>query len=103
MYWRKFHIKDIPLGDIKQFDLWMRERWVEKDALMEQYITTGRFPASPPATGAANGIIKEGHIETEVKLAHWWEVGSIFVILGAAALVCNILVKFWNLIVHGRQ
>jgi hypothetical protein len=102
MYWRKFDIKDIPLDNANKFDLWMRERWTEKDALMEQYLTTGRFPGNPIA-GAVNGAVKEDHIETEVKLAHWWEVGNIFVVLGGVALVFNILARLWELVVYGKK
>ncbi|KAF4627969.1 hypothetical protein G7Y89_g10183 [Cudoniella acicularis] len=72
MYWRKFAIKDIPLDDHDTFDLWLRERWYEKDAFIEQYLTTGRFPGSKAATNGlvTNGALKESFIETEVKLKH---------------------------------
>lgn len=102
MYWRKFEVKDIPLDDPTKFDLWMRERWIEKDALMEEYLVTGRFPASPSTGKDENGSFG-GHIETEVKLAHWWEVGGIFVVLGAVALVCNLLARVWALVIYGRR
>src|SRR6187402_611735 len=56
MYWRRFAVADIPLDDGVKFDLWLREKWYEKDAFVEQYLTTGRFPASKSATnGVSNG------------------------------------------------
>ena len=104
MHWRRFAVKDIPLGDHNEFDLWLQERWYEKDALIEQYITTGRFPGIVPATnGTTNGAVKEEYIETEVKLVHWWEVGNIFVVLAAIGLVANLLARVWTLVVHGRS
>jgi len=102
MYWRRFAIKDIPLDDHDKFDIWLRERWYEKDALMEQYVSTGRFPGNA-ASGAVNGDVKEDFIETEVKLAHWWEVGNIFVVLAAFALVANLLARVWELVIYGKH
>lgn len=103
MYWRRFAVKDIPLGDHEKFDLWLRERWYEKDALIEEYLTTGRFPGIVPAAKEmANGAMKEEHIETEVKLAHWWEVGSIFVVLATFGLVANLLARVWELVIYGK-
>ena len=103
MYWRKFALKDIPLDDHDKFDLWLRERWLEKDALMEKYLTTGRFPGSPSTNGSVDGSVKEGFIETEVKLAHGWEVGNIFVVLGAFTLVFNLLGRVWELVIYGKK
>lgn len=103
MHWRRFAIKDIPLNDHDAFDQWLKQRWIEKDDLMEHYLTTGRFPGSPPSNGAVNGNSKEEFIETEVKLAHWWEVGNIFVVLGALALVFNLLARIWELVIYGKK
>jgi hypothetical protein len=104
MYWRRFAVKDIPLDDDGKFELWLRERWYEKDAFMEQYLTTGRFPGSLAAINGAEtkGNVKEVFIETEVKLAHWWEVGNIFVVLAAFGLVFNLLARVWNLVLYGN-
>jgi len=111
MYWRRFAMSSIPLDDSKAFEAWLRERWIEKEMLLEQYVRNGRFPAdegrdadSEPANGAAGGKVIQGagYIETEVKLAHWYEVGQIFVALAVFALLGNILVKSWSLVVHGN-
>lgn len=84
-YWRRFAVKDIPLEDTEKFDQWIRDRWTEKDALMEQYVATGRFPA--------NGAGIKGHIETEVRTKYWWEVIKIFTMLGTFVLLFNVVVK----------
>lgn len=103
MYWRRFAVKDIPLDDHEKFDLWLRERWYEKDVFIEQYLTTGRFPGIVLATnGATNGVVKEEFIETEVKLAHWWEVGNIFIVLATIGLIFNILARIWTAVVYGK-
>jgi lysocardiolipin and lysophospholipid acyltransferase len=104
MYWRRFAIADIPLHDHDAFDLWLRERWYEKDALIEHFLTTGYFPASTSSTSSdPSDISEDGHIETEVRLSHWSEVGNIFVVLAAFGLVANLGVKLWNLILRGKQ
>ncbi len=89
----------------------MKERWNEKDRLIEHYRQNGRFPADdghdsdgePAINGSAGAKILQGagYIETTVRLAHWYEVGRIFVVLAGFALVANILAKLWNLAVHG--
>ncbi|KAF4785354.1 acyltransferase [Colletotrichum scovillei] len=82
-HWRRFRLADIPLDDAKVFDTWLRERWYEKDAIMEEYLSTGRFPASQD--------LKGGFVETEVRLKSWIELGQIFVVLGIAGLVLRIV------------
>ncbi|KAE8449106.1 hypothetical protein EG329_008489 [Mollisiaceae sp. DMI_Dod_QoI] len=104
MYWRRFAVAEMPLDDNDKFELWLRERWYEKDALMEQYLVTGSFPASKAATnGNKKASGDEEFIETEVKLAHWWEVGNIFLVLATFGLLANILARIWNVVWYGRQ
>lgn len=107
MYWRRFAVADMPLDDHDKFDLWLRERWTEKDAIMDYFITNGRFPPSK-SIAVTNGINKgekvgDGFVETEVKLAHWWEVGNIFIILATVALIANLGARAWNTLLYGRQ
>ena len=96
MHWRRFKISAIPLHDIKQFDIWLRARWAEKDTLMERYMRTGRFPAD---TGFDNqgegGQIREGagHIETQVKPNKWYEILQVFAPIASIAIV---LYYFYN-------
>ncbi|TQN72402.1 putative acyltransferase, partial [Colletotrichum shisoi] len=84
-HWRRFRLADIPLDNAKAFDAWLRERWYEKDALMEEYLSTGRFPASPDIEG--------GHLETEVRLKTWFELGQIFVVVGTAAIIWRMIIN----------
>lgn len=93
----------MPLDDHDKFELWLRERWYEKDAFMEQYITTGQFPGSKAAINAVKSSGNDEFIETEVQLAHWWEVGNIFLVLGMFALLANLVVRAWNVVWYGRQ
>lgn len=110
MYWRRFAVSSIPIDDPKEFDAWLVNEWRTKDALLEQYVQNGRFPADEghdsegePALDGKSGtkMLKgAGFIETEVKLAHWYEVGQIFVVLAAFGLVLNIGAKMWNLVLY---
>ena len=111
MYWRRFQVASIPVDDPAKFEAWLIEQWRIKDDLLEQYVQNGRFPADDgrddrkalldghrTSTKAVDGA---GFIETEVKLAHWYEVGQIFVVLAAFGLVFNIGAKLWNLAFYG--
>lgn len=111
MYWRRFAVKDIPISDPEKFELWLRERWIEKDVLLEYYVANGAFPEDdvPKEDGAIDekpsGLRKRvtvggkerivttsggtdrdgkwgGPVETEVKIAGWGDVLSIFSALG---------------------
>ncbi|KAG0244360.1 hypothetical protein BGX31_009298 [Mortierella sp. GBA43] len=44
MHLRRFAIKDIPESE-PEFIEWVRARWQEKDELMEEFYTTGKFPS----------------------------------------------------------
>jgi lysocardiolipin and lysophospholipid acyltransferase len=84
-HWRRFRLSDIPLDDQKSFDLWLREEWYKKDALMEEYMTTGRFPRMEGG--------KVDYIETEVKTRQPWEILQLFTVVGTAALIWHNIKK----------
>jgi hypothetical protein len=84
-HWRRFRVADIPLETQEAFELWLRDRFYEKDAMMEKYLSTGRFDALPDGS----------FIETEVRTRYSWEFVQIFIMLGAFGLVWNVLGKFW--------
>jgi Acyltransferase C-terminus len=95
MYWRRFALSSIPLDDPKAFEVWLRARWMEKDALIEAYYQHGRFPADRGAHKTPEGKIIRGagHIETEVKSNYWFEFLQIFAPVGLLAMV---LYMFYN-------
>ncbi len=95
-HWRRFRVADIPLGDQEQFDAWLRDRWAEKDSLMEAYLLTGRFPSSPLATGKG----QDTYIETEVRTTYPFEFLQIFSVTAAAAFVWNVVMKLWVGLFH---
>lgn len=103
MYWRRFAMSSIPLDDPEAFDLWIRERWTEKDAMLEQYVSTGRFPAHelPSKGGGTLNNAPGGFIETEVRTEHWWEILQIFSVLASCGLLANLGAKIWNLAFYG--
>ena len=97
-------MSEIPLDDIKAFDAWINAQWRAKDRLLEQFFETGRFPADDGAEtrGAEDKPVRgAGCIETEVKLKSYVEIGQIFVVVAALALVANVLEKLWTGIVRG--
>lgn len=65
----------MPLHDQGAFDLWLRQRWYEKDALMEEYLVAGRLPATA------------GYVEAEVRTRYPWEILQVFTVVGIAGLV----------------
>jgi len=44
MHFRRFRIADIPIDNDKAFDVWLRNRWREKDYLLEHFVRYDRFP-----------------------------------------------------------
>ena len=98
-YWRRFRLEDIPLESNEKFDLWLRDRWNEKDALMEEYMSTGRFPSTPLQSDFADSKTVS-YIETEVRTKYWWEFLQIFVVLGVFGLLGNVLSKIWFRLTH---
>ncbi|KID97136.1 Phospholipid/glycerol acyltransferase, partial [Metarhizium majus ARSEF 297] len=90
LYWRRFRVADIPLDDQKEFDIWLRDQWYKKDALMEEYLKKGRFPA---LTGG-----KTEYVETEVRTRHPWEILQIFTVVGTAGLLWHNARRFLSTI-----
>ena len=105
-------MSSIPVNDPEKFQAWLVEQWRIKDALLEQYVQNGRFPADDESDSQGQHTVNDGpehkistgagFIETEVKLAHWLEIGQIFVVLAAFALITNIEAKMWNLAFYGN-
>jgi len=89
MYWRRFRVSNIPLDDPMKFELWLRQRWMEKDKFIEDYLRTGRFPADKGSGKDSKGqnITGAGHIEAEIKPKYWFEFLQVFAPIGLFALV----------------
>ncbi|KIX10155.1 uncharacterized protein Z518_01236 [Rhinocladiella mackenziei CBS 650.93] len=99
MHWRRFAVSSIPLTDPKEFEKWLLERWREKDDMLEQWYNTGRFPADAESASPEKGISKDGFIDTEMILNNWIEIGQIFVVVAALALVVNVILKFLGIFI----
>jgi lysocardiolipin and lysophospholipid acyltransferase len=106
MHWRRFSMSTIPVKDEKAFDLWLRDRWAEKDKLLEYFTKNGEFPGDAEAVAAttaeANGTLKPGNKETTVVTGvgpyHQLEFLQIFVSVLAVPLVWKVLkLIFWIL------
>ncbi|KAF2853795.1 acyltransferase-domain-containing protein [Plenodomus tracheiphilus IPT5] len=93
MHWRRFHLDDIPYANTKAFEVWLRNRWREKDYMLEYFNRNNRFPAEDfwkdhldmSSQSSHNGgkslrsVPKPAvQIETEVKSGNWNEFVKIF-------------------------
>jgi hypothetical protein len=92
MHWRRFHIDDIPIQNTKAFEVWLRNRWREKDYMLEYFNRNNRFPAedfwkdhldmdsaSSHGGKSIRSVPKPAvQIETEVKSGNWNEFVKIF-------------------------
>ena len=93
MHWRRFHIDDIPIENTKAFEVWLRNRWREKDYMLEYFNRNNRFPAenfwkdhldmgSDSSQNGGKSIRSVPRpavqIETEVKSGNWNEFVKIF-------------------------
>ncbi|KAA8643140.1 lysophospholipid acyltransferase family protein [Aspergillus tanneri] len=104
MHWRRFAMSGIPLEDQKEFDGWLRDRWTEKDQLLEEYFETGKFPSElagtidgGEASKAQRSAAANGYAEAHVRLGHWSELGRIFMVLAGVALLCKLqFFGFWH-------
>lgn len=107
MYWRRFRISDIPVDNDDAFAMWLKNRWTEKDYLLEYFSRHGSYPEKDPikavqtenaleklANASSNGekkrvvepIVKTAKfITTEVKAGGMEEFMSIFAPITAAA------------------
>lgn len=101
MHWRRFATRDMPLGDEKAFNEWLLARWREKDDLLQFYIENNRFPADDGVGRDEEGreVKGAGWIETEVRPAKWYEFVQVFVPIAAVALLVNVGLKLWRLVV----
>ena len=48
MYWRRFKISDIPIDNEEKFAMWLKNRWTEKDYLLEHFARHKTFPEGDP-------------------------------------------------------
>jgi hypothetical protein len=91
MHWRRFHIDDIPIDSPKAFDVWLRNRWREKDYMLEYFTRHQTFPAedywkdqldisdASSGTHSIRSVARAARtIETEVKSGSWNEFVKIF-------------------------
>ncbi|ORY05523.1 acyltransferase-domain-containing protein [Basidiobolus meristosporus CBS 931.73] len=64
---RRFDMNDIPADDT-EFSHWIRERWQEKDQLMEHFYKNGCFPATD-------------HMKViDIKMNHFSDLGQIWLL-----------------------
>jgi hypothetical protein len=100
MHWRRFKISEIPINSSKAFDVWLRNRWREKDYMLEYFFRHGRFPAeaywknqlaeasSDKASSVSfRSVARPARtIETEVKSGKFEEFLKIFAPITALAM-----------------
>lgn len=55
MHWRRFRISSIPTNDADAFGMWLRNRWTEKDHLLEYFYRHGAFPIGDPIAAMREG------------------------------------------------
>ena len=88
MYWRRFPLSSIPLDNPREFELWLRTRWTEKDVLLGEYLRKGRFPADGGVEKVGGKTLRgSGYLETEVKPKYWYEFLQIFAPVGLLAFI----------------
>ncbi|TQS35054.1 hypothetical protein Golomagni_04536 [Golovinomyces magnicellulatus] len=100
MHWRRFAVSEIPLHDKEEFDVWLRMRWMEKDALLDHYINTGRFPIDPAnnenTSNPNDSKSEDNFIVTEVKTNNLWEACYIFMPLFVFVCFISLLIGGWK-------
>ncbi|KAF2625054.1 hypothetical protein BU25DRAFT_346468 [Macroventuria anomochaeta] len=104
MHWRRFHISDIPIQNTKAFEVWLRNRWREKDYMLEYFQRHTRFPAedfwkdhldmgdrSSQGSQSLRSVPKPAvQIETEVKSGNWNEFVKIFAPISSVMMALTV-------------
>ena len=104
MHWRRFHISDIPIQNTKAFEVWLRNRWREKDYMLEYFQKHSRFPAedfwkdhldmgdrSSQNSQSIRSVPKPAvQIETEVKSGNWNEFVKIFAPISSVLMALTV-------------
>lgn len=85
MHWRRFKVSEIPLHNEEAFAEWLRQKWTEKDALLETWYGKGAFPDA-----------KDDPIDTEVRLVTKWHIWQVFDVTVTAALLGSIFYRIWD-------
>lgn len=104
MHWRRFHIDDIPIQNTKAFEVWLRNRWREKDYMLEYFQKHTRFPAenfwkdhldmgdrSSQGSQSIRSVPKPAvQIETQVKSGNWNEFVKIFAPISSVMMALTV-------------
>jgi len=92
MHFRRFKISEIPIDNDVAFEVWLRNRWREKDYLLEHFVQYNRFPEDDKwlvrqkQTGR-KGAMNAKFIETQIKSNSLEEFLSIFAPLSSVMMV----------------
>lgn len=70
-----------------EFEKWVRDRWIEKDELLEVYQQTGRLPSQ----------LDQGILDTAAKLHSFLEVFRMFAVLGYVDHLILVLFVRWTI------
>ncbi|KAF3049491.1 hypothetical protein E8E11_005282 [Didymella keratinophila] len=104
MHWRRFHLSDIPIQNTKAFEVWLRNRWREKDYMLEYFQKHSRFPAenfwkdhldmgdrSSQGSQSIRSVPRPAvQIETEVKSGNWNEFVKIFAPISSVLMALTV-------------
>lgn len=104
MHWRRFHISDIPIQNTKAFEVWLRNRWREKDYMLEYFQKHTRFPAenfwkdhldmgdrSSQNSQSIRSVPRPAvQIETQVKSGNWNEFVKIFAPISSVLMALTV-------------
>jgi 1-acyl-sn-glycerol-3-phosphate acyltransferase len=96
MHFRRFKISTIPIDNDKAFEVWLRNRWREKDYLLEHFVQFKRFPdderwmITQRGTGTNPSSCPAKFIETEIKSNNMEEFLSIFAPLTSVSMLLSL-------------
>jgi hypothetical protein len=98
IHFRRFKISTIPIDNDKAFDIWLRNRWREKDYLLEHFVRFNRFPeddlwmVKQRKAGRTQLVAQPAKcIQTQIKSNSLEEFLSIFAPLTSVLMVVFLL------------
>ncbi|XP_055925293.1 acyl-CoA:lysophosphatidylglycerol acyltransferase 1-like isoform X2 [Argiope bruennichi] len=96
VHYRCYPISEVPLDSLESLRDWTYKRWSEKEELLKEYYTTGKFPHIPASQRKNETLNSNSHRSHEVRM----DIRQIILIhtifLSSTLFHCYLLCKVWN-------
>lgn len=93
---RRYRVADIP-ADEDAFAEWLRQIWIEKDAMMAEFYSRGRFPIGGViGLEQTSPLEKEGRVQLPVRLNSLLDLTQIWFYLIPHMLIVHLAMNLYS-------